>query len=132
MALTPADADFTIAEVESEQDRIGAIAAAPNLPPIPKAIVTNFSPMTDAQGVPQPEKAEPLIAAGWRCLTESYLADNPNATPERLDFTATVKLGWPSSQPVFGVYESKPLSSYASYFDKWAGWSVYTSEYLDL
>lgn len=131
MGLTPLDADFTIAEVESESDRQGAINAAPYLPDIPRAILTNFTPMTDAQGVPVPENAAPLIAAGYECLTEAYMGVNPNASPERLDFRATQQLGWHRSAPVFGVYD-KDYDFYDQYRDQWPGWGDYTAEYVDL
>lgn len=129
VSLTPVNADFTIAEMEGPGDYDGIIASIPSLPNIPRAIVTNFgTPLSDAQGKYHPEKAKPLIDAGFRCLTEAYMADNPQATPDRLDFTAK-QLGWPSSQPVFGVYGEKKLSAYSEWFD-WSGWSVYLSEYL--
>lgn len=128
-ALTPPDADFTIAECESENDRLGAIASAPSLPSaMPRAIVTNFTPMTDDQGVPLWHKAAPLVEQGWTCLTEAYMGDNPNASPERLHYRATVQLGFPSSQPVFGVW-NKPLAEYGQWMT-WPGWSAYLAEYL--
>ncbi len=126
---TPADADFTIAEVESESDRLGAIAAAPSLPPMPRAVITNFTPMTDGQGVPQPEKAAPLIAAGYECLTESYEGDSPGMNPDDMNFRATVQLGWRRSQPVYGIW-NKPFEEYAQYDARWPARSYYLSEYL--
>lgn len=58
--------------------------------------------------------------------TECYLGDNPNATPDRLNWTAQ-HLGWPTSQPVFGVYNAPP-STYAP----WASWpgADYLAEYV--
>lgn len=58
--------------------------------------------------------------------TECYLGDNPNTTPDRLNWTAQ-HLGWPTSQPVFGVYNA-PQSTYAP----WASWpgADYLAEYV--
>lgn len=116
---TPTDADFAIAECEGPGDYDGIIAAIDTntLPKCSLAIVTNFNiPLTNAQGVPQSDMAKPLIDANFTCLTECYLGDNPEATPDALDATAR-RLGWAGSQPVFGVY-NKPPSAYA----QWALW----------
>ena len=125
---TPTDADFTIAECESEGDRQGILAAT-----VPagmrKAIITNFTPMTDGQGVPQPEKAAPLIEAGWECLTECYMGEPNGASlnPDSMNFRATQQLGWPRSQPVFGVY-NYPLSGYQPYMTRFPAYGVYLAE----
>lgn len=129
---TPGDADFAIAELEGQGDYDGIINAinAGTLPTCRKAVVTNFNvPLTDANGVPQPQSAAPLIAAGFECLTEAYMNENPNATPNNLDLMAK-QLGWPRSQPVFGVY-SGPISLYDPWRD-WPGYSMYSAEYLPL
>lgn len=68
--------------------------------PIPKAIVTNFAPFVKQDGSPWPEKAAPLIEAGWYCITENFISETPTATPERTDFYATRNLGWPETQPM--------------------------------
>jgi hypothetical protein len=98
------------------------------LPDCPLAVATNFNvPLVNAQGIPQPAAAAPLIAAGFDCLTEAYLGDNANATPDRLDFTGRV-LGWPTTQPIFGVYNA-PRETY----DPWRAWpgaSDYLVEYV--
>lgn len=106
---TPIDAVFAIAEHEGPGDYDGIIAALDDLPPCPLGLLTNFgTPLGDAQGY-HPEKAKPLIDADFWCLTEVYTGDNPNLTKERLEFTATVKLGFPSAQAVYGIYNmSKP------------------------
>jgi hypothetical protein len=132
VSATPPDADFTIAEVESEEKRLKAIASAPSLPPgMRKAIITNFTPMTDGQGVPQPEKAAPLIALGYECLTECYMGDSGgnSLNPDEMNFRATVQLGWPRSQPVFGVY-NKPLAEYGPFMGKWPAYGLYLAEYV--
>jgi hypothetical protein len=127
IGATPIDAKFAIVEIESENDRQGLINHLGRLPNCPVSIVTNFTPFTDSQGVPLPEKAAPLIEAGittW--ITEAYLGDNQNYTPERLDFTAK-KLGAKRTQPLFGIH-NKPLSEYSQWFG-WPGWSIYLAEY---
>lgn len=116
---TPADAPFAIAELEGPGDYDGLILAIDGkyLPSCSIAVCTNFNlPLVNAAGIPQPEKAAPLISAGFACLTEAYLGDNPSATPDRLDFTAK-QLGWSTSQPVFGVYNAPP-----SIYTPWADW----------
>jgi hypothetical protein len=120
---TPADAFFTVAEIESEGDRQGVLNAPP-LPPIPKAVLINGTAFTDPSGVPQPEKAATLISAGWKCLVEAYPGET-NDVPPMLNLAA--QLGWPKAQPVFGVH-MKPLS----YFTPWmkGGWGIYLSEYV--
>lgn len=114
-----------IGELESEGDYQGCVNAIDRLPEIPKAVLTNFVPLVDASGY-LPSKATPLIEAGYRCLTESYLGEGPTFSPDRLHFTATQKLGWPDAQPCFGIY-NKPLSEYAEWMQ--GGWSVYLGEY---
>lgn len=109
LPMTPADAEFTIAELESPGDYDGIIASP--TPTIPHAVVTNFSPFADFGRDPAP-----IIARGYACQTEAYLGDNPNATPDNLHVRA-LNYGWSSSQPVFGVYNA-PLSAY----DQWASW----------
>lgn len=116
---TPADSDFVIAEIEGPGDYegvvnvINGIGGGP-LPTCSRAIVTNFNTPLQSRAA-----AQPLIDAGFTCLTEAYLNENPNATPDRLDSIAK-NLGWPGSQPVFGVYPvgGQPVPSYA----QWADW----------
>ena len=126
---TPVDAHFSIAEVEGPGDYNGVVAAidAGTLPDCPLAVVTNFNvPLTTPAGAPAPAAARPLIDAGFFCLTEAYLGDNPNATPDELDFKAK-QLGWATSQPVFGVWNAPP-SAYAQWAD-WPG-ADYLGEYV--
>ena len=126
IAQTPHDADFAIAEVEGPGDYDGVAAAAP--PACPHAIVTNFNtPMYG--GTPEAQAAaKVLIDKGYECLTEAYIGDNPNATPTNLDHYGRF-LGWPSTSPVFGVYNA-PLTSYTPYMAQFPGWSAYLAEYL--
>lgn len=99
------------------------ISAVADLP-IPKAICTNFAPFVDEQGYPTPEKARPLVEAGWACLTECYLAEAPNSTPENQDFYARSHLGWAETQPVLGIYGGKTFDDYPTR-DNYRNWSVW-------
>lgn len=67
---------------------------------IPKGVVTNFAPFVHNNGTPYPEKAKPLVDAGWHCITECFITESPNATPARGDFYAKMNLGWPETQPM--------------------------------
>jgi hypothetical protein len=128
--LTPTDADFAIAECEGPGDYEGIMQAIADdkVPTCPRAIVTNFNiPLVDASG-PNPQAAKPLIDAGFECLTEAYMGDNPQATPPRLDYTGT-RCGWKSTSPVFGVY-NEPLTTYTPYMATFPGWSSYLAEYI--
>ena len=130
VAWTPADANFTIAEVESEEDRLGALASAAAIPPgIPKWIITNFTPLTDGQGVPLPEKAQPLIDAGYGCMVEAYEGDSPGMNADDMIHRATVQLGWPIAYPIFGVH-NKPILEYADDIARYPRNGFYLAEYL--
>ena len=128
VSQTPTDADFTIAEVESEGDRQGVLSAT-----VPqgmrKAIITDFTPMTDGQGVPVPENAKPLIDAGWECLTECYMGEpgGENRNPDNMNFRATQQLGWARSQPVFGLYNA-PMTTYDPYKGRFPAYGIYLAE----
>jgi hypothetical protein len=117
LTMTPADAEFVIAELESPGDYDGIIANP--TPTIPHAVITNFSPFWDHGRDPAP-----LIERGYVCQTEAYLGDNPNATPDNLH-QAAQHFGWASSQPAFGVYNA-PLFLY----DQWKDWPgcIYVGE----
>jgi hypothetical protein len=128
--LTPSDAEFAIAEMEGPGDYEGVMQAIADgkVPTCPRAVVTNFNlPLVDASG-PNPQAAKPLIDAGFQCLTEAYIGDNPNATPTNLDFMGR-KCGWASTSPVFGVYNAS-LTAYTPYMAAFPGWSAYLAEYV--
>ena len=65
-----------------------------------KGVVTNFAPFVHNDGRPFPEKAKPLIDAGWACVTECFISESPNSTPARTDFYAKTNLGWAETQPM--------------------------------
>lgn len=92
--------------------------------PIYKSVVTNFAPFVTSEGYPDPSKSKPLVDAGWACLTESYLGEAPNATPENLDFYARSHLGWTETQPVIGIYGGKTFDDYPTR-NNYRNWSVW-------
>ena len=90
---------------------------------IAKGVVTNFAPFIHNDGRPFPEKAKPLIDAGWACVTENFISETPNATPDRTDFYARTNLGWSETQP---MVELKRLADYGdlSAFRNISMWSA--------
>lgn len=117
---TPADAQFTIAEIESEEDRQGVINAP--VPNIPHWVVTNFTPMTDAQGRPLPDKAAPIIERGYGCMPEAYVGETNN--PDEMVNRAVNQLGWPVAYPVFGIHTTPNYDAYKPKYPKRADWSA--------
>jgi hypothetical protein len=117
---TPADAYFAIAELEGPGDYDGIMRVINDgqLPNCSLAVCANFNAPLATPGELHPDKAAPLIAAGFSCLTECYMGDNPAGTPDAMDSTAR-RLGWATSQPVFGLYNAPP-STYAQWQD-WPG-----------
>lgn len=94
-----------------------------------KGVVTNFSPFTHHDGTPYPEKAAPLINAGWACLTECYdMIGDPALWIERRKFFAG-HLGWFATQPVLGLYSGRTFASYPGYESE-RNWSVWAAEYV--
>lgn len=99
------------------------VAAIQDLP-IHKSVVTNFAPFVTEAGLPDRSKSQPLVDAGYACLTECYLSEAPLATPENTDFYARAHLGWAATQPVLGVYGGKTLADYPTR-DNYQNWSVW-------
>jgi hypothetical protein len=123
---TPSDCQFAIAECEGPGDYQGITNAISwgQLPSCSLAVVTNFNtPLTTEAA------AKPLIEANFTCLTEAYMNENPQADPDSLNQQAQ-SLGWPTSQPVFGVYSVNgvPAPSYTQWQD-WPGVD-YLGEYV--
>lgn len=117
---TPADAQFTIAEIESEEDYQGVLNAP--VPNIPHWVMTNFTPMTNALGVPLPEKAKPLIDMGYGCMPEAYVDETNN--PDEMVFRATVQMGWPVAYPVIGVHTNPHYGAYRPKYPRRGEWSA--------
>lgn len=94
---------------------------------VPKSVVTNFAPFVvqvNGQFVPDASIARPLVENGWACLTECYLGEAPQATPENTDWYAKTHLGWAETQPVIGVYGGATWGSYPTR-DNYRNWSVW-------
>jgi len=71
---------------------------------IPKAVVSNFAPFVTETGLPDPDKAAPLIEAGWSYISENFITESPNSTPERTDWYAKNNLGWAATQPMIEAW----------------------------
>lgn len=67
---------------------------------IPKAVAATTAPFIHEDGTPWPEKARPLVEAGWSFLSQCFISESPNSTPANMDFYATHHLGWPRTQPM--------------------------------
>ena len=114
---TPPDSDLAIAEIEGPGDYDGVVYAIQQgwLPTCPLAIVTNFSTITR-------ERAKVLIDANFTCLPEAYMNENPPQDPTSMDRIAR-NLGWPTSQPVAGVYPTV-LNPIPPTYAEWADWPL--------
>jgi hypothetical protein len=103
-------------------------------PFLPMATSTNFWGFITQDNVLTFDGAAKYAAAlGVACRPESYMADNPSGTPERLHYTA-LRLGWPHEMilPLVGLY-SGPYGRYGveDYpLEAYAGWGAYSAEYL--
>jgi len=118
--------DFIILEAERKADWPMIIHQlwADGDDDIPTATVTNL----DEHGIPG--YFDPIIEAGWHCLTECYIQDNPNATPERMEFQAgQVGFDKKKVQPVLGLHGGLTLLDYAEWLH-YPGWSVWSAEYV--
>lgn len=119
---TPADAQFAIAEIEGPGDYEGIVNVITGqgggpLPLCSLATITNFSTLTR-------ESSKVLIDAGFTCMPEAYMGNNPNQNPDAMDRTARY-LGWPTSQPVAGVY---PVNGATPDYSQWSDWPL--ADYL--
>jgi len=118
-----------VLEAEREQDYSLFVKALSEYEKLPKAVVTNFAPFTNWDGTPN-DNAKPLIEAGWACLTECDLPNNPNATPVRMDWEAKQR-GWKYGQPVIYVNADYPPDYYSLFLGTdFPGWSIWSAEYL--
>jgi hypothetical protein len=101
--------------------------------PISKGVATNFAPFTHHDGSPFPEKARPLVEAGWKCLTECYdMNGDPANWIERRAFFAS-HLGWHQTQPILGIYDPPGGAGSLDAFptrDEYRNWSVWAAENL--
>jgi hypothetical protein len=121
-SVAEAGAGFYIAQAEGPRDWEAITADFRlNYPELPAAVVTNFG------GLEDPANCVPLVQADFACLTECYIAQNPNATIANCDFSARQR-GWKSTQPVLGLYHGVTFADYdvRGLF----GWSVWLAEFL--
>lgn len=109
--------------VDEAVDWPAVIASVADLP-VHKGVVTNFAPFVTVDGFPDPSKSQPLVDAGWACLTECYLSEAPMSTPENQDFYARAHLGWSETQPVIGIYGGKSFQDYPTR-DNYRNWSAW-------
>lgn len=117
--LAPSGSDLAIAEIEGPGDYDGVVnvISSGQLPSCPVGVVTNFSTITR-------DLAKVLIDAGITCLPEAYMNELPTHTPATMDQVAR-NLGWPTSQPVAGVY---PFNGVVPSYAEWADWPL--ADYL--
>lgn len=124
--MAPANAHFVIAEDERPEDYVGILDAIPQLRPNqPRAIITNFANYVGPNGDDK-TLAKPIIDADFACITEVYLGDNPQATPEAMEGRAR-NLGWEHTQPGFGVW-NKNWKEYQQWFSWMPGQWFYLAE----
>jgi hypothetical protein len=90
-------------------------------PTLPAAIVTTLWGLTV-------DHTRVLVELGFRCITECHTSENPQSTPDRMDFSAR-QLGWPATQPLIGLSGGKTLSNYPERA-RYRGWCAWSAEYL--
>jgi len=79
-----------------------------DFPAMPAAVVTTFVGLGALNsGGYDSSIAKPVVEAGFHCLTEAYMSESPNWTPERLDWTAKTHLGFPVTQPTIGLWNGR-------------------------
>lgn len=144
-ATTPEDAirkidrvktpDFFDANIEHLGDWPSYFATLrKEFPFLPLATSTNFwGFITNENAETFDGAAKYAVALGVACRPEAYLADNVNATPERLEYTAQ-RLGWPHEMiyPLVSLYAG-PNGRYKVedyYLKPYVGWGAYSAEYL--
>lgn len=113
VAVLESGADHYIAQAESPrpwQSIVDTFRWA--YPKLPAAVITTFWGLGALEDRYDAFVSLPVVEAGFKCLTEAYVVDNPNATPDNLDWIATTKLGWEVSQPAIGVYHGFPAQTY--------------------
>lgn len=124
--LTPPDSDLAIAECEGpgDYDGIKYVIEQGQKPNVPLGVVTNFSTIDRT-------RARLFIDNGFTCLPEAYTNENPNQTPDSMDRIAR-NLGWPTSQPVAGVYPNPTTGAPPPTYAQWADWPLadYLGEYV--
>lgn len=124
-------ADHYTAQAEGPVDWPAHVAAfRAGYPTMPAAVVTTFVGLGASSSGYDPSVSRPVIAAGFKCLPEAYVSEDPHATPAELDFAATRQLGWPVSQPVIGVFHGETFADYVDNYelDRFPGYFVWLAE----
>lgn len=118
--------DFYIGQIEGpgQADRViqsiaGFRAAHPNMP---AAIVTNTA------GIETREKAAPLVAAGYSCVTETWVRTDGVGPEARVDFCRA--LGFADPQPFAGLGENGATMADYPAITRFPGYSVFAAEML--
>ena len=99
---------------------------------MPFACWTTFegAGVTDAGGY-DVNLGKPWWSNGFVCITEAYVCDNSQATPEVMDWTARVKCGFADVVPSIGIYKSGyTVEWHAHLLRNFPDFSVYLAEYL--
>jgi hypothetical protein len=110
--------DFWIAQSEGNPvDWRNLVGGIPHT--MQRGVVTNFSGLDDAC----------LTSAGFCCLPECYLPENPNASPEGMIEEAK-RRGYKTVVPCLGVYWDTALAAYSSQPD-FAIWAAETMTEAD-
>ena len=100
-------------------------------PALPKAVWTNFTGAGAMQdGTYSIDAARVFWGNGFVCITEAYVQESANLTPETLDWVARVKLGYPEVFPSIGIYGGWTVEMYAHELRNYPHYSVYLAEYL--
>lgn len=127
---TPAHAadgfDFYIGQVEGDSQYARLVASVDAFraahPSMPAAVVTNTG------GLNTPEKAKPLIEAGFGCIAEGHVKEDGVDPRQRADWCERV-LGFPLAQPMAGLGAGATMADYPG-LQAEPGWSVFTLERL--
>lgn len=122
--------DFYMAELERPIDTRAFTEAHRRLNP---SLSTWYITNLDTHG--DPDYFKPLVDAGFGCYTEAYISDNPQATPERMEWQAR-QVGIPVSYPGPSLYAgpagAPTLDDYVRKHGllRWHTWAGYLAEYI--
>ena len=137
IGMTPADAAFTIGEVESEADRQGIISefarsntTRDRIMQMPRAVITDMGPFRNG-AVPAPEKAKWFVDNGFACITEVYARTDSGQptgkTPASMADHA-YQVGFQRVQSCFGIFGGATVETYSEWAKQESGWSHYVLE----
>lgn len=108
----PTDADCVIGEIEGSGDREGYLNSVAQLTHSPAlAIITDWNGFRDNSGALVDSLIKPFRDLNVTCITESYLPDGPNFSPDHSEWIAYTQAGFKKYEPAFGCYVGKPAST---------------------